>query len=1065
MKCSSFKMGRFMILMPLFFFFCFQFSCQDKKVDNKNSNDDKLQQEVLSAVKTSEEEGTKSIAGVPGSDANEKKEKKTKISIFMTEVGKDKSADAYYSAANHYYSLSRYDIALGLHEKALQLYQQSGDLVGQGDVYHSKGEIFFTLVKNKDAEAMFNKALLLYSKGNNLLGQGNALKSMGDIFLRTGEYQKAHDMYRKALSCYVNAKSLLGQGNAYQGEGEAYKMEENYTTALEKYKKALEFYIKENSALGQGNIYSGFADLYRRTGEIENALKTYHKALDFYRKTDDKFGPSAVFSDLGDIYLKIGEIDMAKEVCEKALKGFEKIDSHLQKGNSYNIQGDIFSMTGSKGKALEMYEKALNSYEKANSPISLGNVYKSKGDIYLWVWNFPKALEMYKKAVYFYVKINDWIGQGNVANSIGNILMMAGKSKKALELYNQALIFHKKANNVIGMEGAYIDIADVKLDEGDYKNALRGYDKAMLYQSKINSLHGKGIIYYRKGYTYLKMGDKKHAMKMLEKSREIFSRIKLTQGEAFALFWIAKVNHMLDKDEKALELYENGIKLLEKVRKQTIFSELKMSFMESSYDIYEEAIHFMLENKYDKWAFRVAELMRARVFLERLAEGIESVDKGLDQGLRQKRDNLVSRLSVLKRKIAYETGGNEKELKKELNQTEIQLDNLDVEIQQKYPKYAFLNRKPVELKELQQKVLKKDELLLEYFASKKGVYLFLVSRENFKVKKLKASIETIDESFDKYLKFILNSSSQKRKSFGIEKEMIKNLENLYSFLIKPVEKEIDGKELIFAPDAPLAGIPFEVLISSGDKKVGKPVFLIEMYPVKYIQSASVLAIFRSQGKGEVVNENLVAFGDPVYDSEEANHRRLPETREEVEAIAKVFQEKGHRPVVYLRSNASEKNAKSSAMNRFGYIHFACHGISRFVGQGIFSVGFQSLVLSRDTDEEEDGYLTLNEIMNCDYNAQLVVLSGCKTNVGKIARGEGVIGLTRAAMFAGTPAAVATLWEVRDNSAKKLMVQFYKNLLENRMEKSEALRKAKLELLKTGNYSSPQYWSAFVMYGE
>jgi CHAT domain-containing protein/tetratricopeptide (TPR) repeat protein len=1035
-----------------------------------------LQQEVLPAVKTSEEEGKKSIAGVPGSDANEKKEKKPKISIFMTRVGKDKPADAYYSAANYYCSKSRYDIALGFYEKALQLYRQSDDLVGQGDVYHSKGEIYFRSGKDVDAEEMFNEALLMYSKGNNLLGQGNAFRGMGDIFLKTGKYQKAHDMYRRALSCYVNGKSLLGQGNAYIGEGEVYKMEENYDTAFEMYKKALEFYIKENSALGQGNAYNGIGDIYRITGKIEDALNMYHKALDFYRMTDDKSGPSAVFSDLGKIYLGLGEIDMAKEVCEKALKGFTKTDGLLEQGNFYLTKGDIFSMTGAKGKALEMYEKALSFYERAKSPISLGNVYKSKGDIYFWLWHFPKALEMYRAAVDYYVEINNYLGQGNVAVSMGDILIMAGKSKKALELYNQALIFYKKANDVIGMEHAHIKIADIHLYEGDYENALKGYNKAMQYQSKINSLIGQGVIYYMKGYTYLKMVDIKNAMKMFEKSRKIFADTKLTELEALALFGLGKIYHMLKKDKKALEFYENGIEALEKIRVQTIFSEMKMAFMRRSYEMYEEAIHFMLTNKDNKRAFQVAELMRARVFLERLAEGIENIDKGMEQKLKQKRNNLVSRLSVLKRKIAYETGGNEKELKREMSQIEIQLDNLDVEIQQENPEYAFLNWKPVELKELQKEVLKNDELLLEYVASKKGIYLFLVSRQDLKVKKLETSLDKIHDSFNKYLESILKSSSQRPRSYSIKNEKIKHLESLYSFLLKPVEKEIEGKKLILAPDGRLAGIPFEALVSSRDKKTGKPVFLIEKYPVKYIQSASVLAFLRSRYKKEVINENLVAFGDPVYDfksfqlgkPEDGNHRRLPDTREEVEAIAKVFREMGHSTVVYLRDNASEENAKSSAMNRFSYIHFACHGISRFAGQGIFKVGFQSLVLTLKIPipgVKEDGYFTLNEIMNCDYNAQLVVLSACETNPGKIASGEGVIGLTRAVMYAGTPAAVATLWKVKDKAAKKLMVQFYKNLLENRMEKSEALRKAKLELLKTGNYSSPQYWSAFVMYGE
>jgi CHAT domain-containing protein len=81
------------------------------------------------------------------------------------------------------------------------------------------------------------------------------------------------------------------------------------------------------------------------------------------------------------------------------------------------------------------------------------------------------------------------------------------------------------------------------------------------------------------------------------------------------------------------------------------------------------------------------------------------------------------------------------------------------------------------------------------------------------------------------------------------------------------------------------------------------------------------------------------------------------------------------------------------------------------------------------------------------------------------KGEGVTGLTRAVMYAGTSAVVASLWKVDDNATKELIVRFYKNMLEKNLDKTEALRQTKLELIKNKNYRSPLFWSAFVMYGE
>lgn len=99
-----------------------------------------------------------------------------------------------------------------------------------------------------------------------------------------------------------------------------------------------------------------------------------------------------------------------------------------------------------------------------------------------------------------------------------------------------------------------------------------------------------------------------------------------------------------------------------------------------------------------------------------------------------------------------------------------------------------------------------------------------------------------------------------------------------------------------------------------------------------------------------------------YDREGGMFNRLPGSGQEVEAIAGLFKNKNQKSTVFLREQATEENAKAVNMKDFDYIHFSCHGI---LGEN-----FQSLVLSQIPQAKEDGYLTLNEIMNCDYNAKL-----------------------------------------------------------------------------------------------
>jgi len=103
-------------------------------------------------------------------------------------------------------------------------------------------------------------------------------------------------------------------------------------------------------------------------------------------------------------------------------------------------------------------------------------------------------------------------------------------------------------------------------------------------------------------------------------------------------------------------------------------------------------------------------------------------------------------------------------------------------------------------------------------------------------------------------------------------------------------------------------------------------------------------------------------------------------------------------------------------------------------------------------------------MNCRYNAHLVVLSACRTGLGAMERGEGITGLMRAVMYAGSRAAVVSLWAVSDLGTKELMSRFYENMIRKGLPREEALRRAKLALLET-SFRHPFFWSGFVMYGE
>ncbi len=162
--------------------------------------------------------------------------------------------------------------------------------------------------------------------------------------------------------------------------------------------------------------------------------------------------------------------------------------------------------------------------------------------------------------------------------------------------------------------------------------------------------------------------------------------------------------------------------------------------------------------------------------------------------------------------------------------------------------------------------------------------------------------------------------------------------------------------------------------------------------------------------------------------------------------------------VFKAEKATENALKSLKLTDYKYIHFATHGFVNTQNPAL-----SGIILYRNNTQQEDGVLHSSEVYNLNLNADLVVLSACETGLGKVAKGEGIIGLSRSFLYAGAKNIMVSLWKVTDEATKELVVDFYTNLEKSRkVSQSEALRKAKLNLLKNKKYAMPYYWNGFVL---
>ena len=215
--------------------------------------------------------------------------------------------------------------------------------------------------------------------------------------------------------------------------------------------------------------------------------------------------------------------------------------------------------------------------------------------------------------------------------------------------------------------------------------------------------------------------------------------------------------------------------------------------------------------------------------------------------------------------------------------------------------------------------------------------------------------------------------------------------------------------------------------------------------------------------GEQRGEGVLALGAPDYggisEGAQAIYYRgktlspLPASRKEVEAI-------GTTTLVGAKASEPALRKALATSKHWRAIHFACHGLVN-VKQPMLS----SLALSRAG--EDDGFVTALEILRMQIPADLAVLSACETGRGRIVRGEGIVGLTRAFMFAGAPRVICSLWKVDDEATQALMVKFYElwNPAEGSgLDATTALRKAQEYVRGQERWAHPFYWAAWTLWG-
>jgi CHAT domain-containing protein/Tfp pilus assembly protein PilF len=972
-------------------------------------------------------------------------------------------------------------------------------------------EFFYRQTKEARTEAIekFQQSIVFWQAAGNKSAEARAYYMMGHLYNLLGEFSKAEETATKGLPIaqaagdkWVHAYLLDTIGLSYNDRGLR-------TKALEFYLQALPLRTAEDRA-GRANTLNNIGIVYARLSERNKALEYLNEAATILSEIGDRTKQASVFSTLCVIYNDLSEFNKALEYGNRALQIKREIGDRAGEAVALNNVGSSYAGLGEYEKALDAWvqvraiHKSLG--ELAGEGIALNNI----GWVYAMVGDYDKALDFYNQALPPFRKLKDLYGTATTLSNIGVNYADQKNFRKALEIHQEVLAI--RVDDSLGRAITLNNIAGCYSNLGDKAKALDFYSQAVALHRKLGTKRHIATAIRNFGTFYRDNGETAKALEYLIESREISRSIGDTLGEASSLGHMAKLERDRGNLLEAHKLIGEAIAATESIRVTLRSQAARASFLAASRKYYELDIDVLMrlhkqqpDRGYAAAAFQVSEKGRARSLLELLRESRAEIRQGVDA-------SLIDRESMLRKAIAESAERQTRLLSgkpseeqvaaagREIDGLTTEYEQLQAQIRKKSPRYAALIQPaPLDMAQIQKQVLDPDTLLLEYALGDEKGYVWAVTTDSLRSFELPARA-TVEKAARRFYEL----STERGKSVPGEtlvqrKKRLDDADAAYpqaaaelsKMLLAPLAGELKQKRLVIVGESFLQYVPFAALPSPNGAPGDSATPLIVRHEIVSLPSASVLAVLRHEtANRKPAGKTVAVLADPVFSANDprltnakgqsahaedspvsdvqrsasesglGDLTRLHFSRQEADEIARLAADKRNLKAVDFAANRTM--ATSESLNDYRIVHFATHGLINNHHPDLSGI---VLSLVDEQGRQQNGFLRLYDIYNLKLNADLVVLSACQTALGKEIKGEGLVGLTRGFMYAGSPRVVASYWRIDDRATADIMKRFYSAMLKDGLAPAAALRAAQVSMLQDKRWQSPHYWAAFTVQGE
>jgi len=857
-------------------------------------------------------------------------------------------------------------------------------------------------------------------------------------------------------------------------------------------------------SLQEGEALNNLGLIAAQQGQLDRAEDLHRRALAI-RRTFIAGGPMVALEiarslkNIGTIRLERGDLSGAEARFSEALQIRETLapEGNGEVAATLESLGNIAASRGHLVVAEQRYQRAHAMFEKlakgreslsvAQSLMSLGNVADKRGDL-------ETAAGYYERSRHVQEKLAPGsLALANVLGNLGDTAQGRGDPAGAERYYRQALtIREREAPNSPDHASSLRDLGSLESSRGDPLKAIERYTQALQIEQRIapGGLSVASTL-LSLGRVTLRIGRLAEAEKYTKAALAIVeTRVPESLEAAVTLHNLALVMRRTRRPQAASNYFARAVAALEsQTRTLGGAEELRSEFTAGYATYYQDYIELLVEQKQYAKAFHTLERSRARSLLAMLAERDLLFAPDLPADIGEERRTIDSRYDrVLTELGNLDDSGDRPAARRgalvaELRTLRDRREAIAAKVRQLSPRFAALQYpQPLELRQVQP-ILDPGTILMSYAVGDTRTVLFVVSSSPKTTPGASLAVFTLPIGRQALAADIMQFRSVLRdadESAAARDRVVESGGRLYRALVSPAASQLArSTRVLIAPSGPLNLLPFAALVEK--QSAGTPRYFVEARPLHVILSATLYAELKSLRRPPAPEIEMAAFGDPRYapvvettagagsvEAEVARDvsrgcdgfRRIKESRAEVESIASRFDSRR----TYLGETATEENAKA-VMRRARYLHFATHGCL-----DEDSPLNSALVLSAPVGggpAAENGLLQVWEIFEqLRTDAELVTLSACETGLGKDQAGEGIVGLTRAFLYAGAHSVLASLWSVDDRSTAELMTRFYRHLAAGK-SKDDALREAQIELIRSGSgatFSTPFHWAGFVLHG-